>query len=143
MVFTLVQQNVLESSGETKIKALFLDKDGQATGTKLEELLNKADTLKLVKEVNGTDIDAETAKEAIAKGDYQLAVIVPEGLTKALIQKAKEAARNSLSTGNEIKTSPKKTSVTVPDLIVYFDPTVTKTVRNECRRLSGKAPHEY
>jgi len=129
MVFTLVQQNVLESSGETKIKALFLDKDGQATGTKLEELLNKADTLKLVKEVNGTDIDAETAKEAIAKGDYQLAVIVPEGLTKALIQKAKEAARNSLSTGNEIKTSPKKTAVNVPDLIVYFDPTVTKTVR--------------
>jgi len=54
MVFTLVQQNVLESSGETKIKTLFLDEDGQTAGAKLEELLNKADTLKLVKEVNGT-----------------------------------------------------------------------------------------
>ncbi len=114
----------------TKIKTLFLNKDGQTVGTKLEDLLKKADTLQLVRELNGTEIDnIETARDAIAKGDYQLAVIVPEGLTKALTQKAREAARNSLSSGNETKVSPKKRSVDAPNLIVYFDPTVTKVVR--------------
>ncbi|MBA4389757.1 MAG: ABC transporter permease [Syntrophus sp. (in: bacteria)] len=129
IVTTLVQQNILKSIGETKIKTLFLDRDGQMVGPKLEEVLKKVDALELVKELKGKTIDVETAKSAVAKGDYQLAIIVPEGTTKAFIYNAKQAARNSLSSGDTKKTSKKKKTVTVPDLTVYFDPTVTETVR--------------
>ena len=129
IVVTLVQQNILQSIGGTKIKAIFLDRDGQTVGPKLEEILKKADALELVKELKGTAIDTETAKSAVAKGDYQLAIIIPEGTTKAFIQNAKQAARNSISSGGTKKTSPEKETITVPDLIVYFDPTVTESVR--------------
>ena len=77
-------------------------------GPKLEEVLKKADALELVKELKGKAIDVETAKNAVAKGDYQLAIIVPEGTTKAFIQNAKQAARNSISSGDTKKTSPEK-----------------------------------
>jgi ABC-2 type transport system permease protein len=129
IIITLVQQNVFTSIGETKIKAIFLDMDGQIVGSKLEEALIKADALTLVKELKGTAIDAETASEAVAKGDYQLAIIVPEGTTKAFVDKAKLAARNSLSSGDAKNTSRKQKTVTVPDLTVYFDPTLRETVR--------------
>ena len=129
IVITLVQQNVLQTMGGTKIKAIFLDRDRQTVGPKLEETLRKADALELVKELKGTTIDVETAKSAVAKGDYQLAIIVPEGATKAFIQSAKQAARNSISSGDIKKTSPEKKTIAVQDLLVYFDPTVTPTVR--------------
>ena len=143
IVVTLVQQNVLKSMGETKIKAIFLDRDGQTVGPKLEETLRKADALELVKELKGTTIDVETAKSAVAKGDYQLAIIVPEGTTKAFIHNAKQAARNSISSGDIKKTSPEKKTVTVPDLIVYFDPTVTETVRTSVTGFSGNGAYRY
>lgn len=133
IVVTLVQQNVLKSMGETKIKAIFLDRDGQTVGPKLEETLRKAGALELVKELEGTTIAVETAKSVVAKGDYQLAIIVPEGTTKAFMQNAKQAAQNSILSGDTKKTSPQKTTVTVPDLIVYFDPIVTETVRTSVK----------
>ena len=108
IVITLVQQNVLKSMGETKIKAIFLDRDGQTVGPKLEETLRKAGALELVKELEGKAIDVETAKSAVAKGDYQLAIIVPEGTTKAFIHNAKQAAQNSILSGDTKKTSPEK-----------------------------------
>jgi ABC-2 type transport system permease protein len=130
IVVTLVQQNVLQSMGGTKIKAIFLDRDGQTVGPKLEETLRKADALELIKDLKGTTIDEETAKSVVAKGDYQLAIIVPEGTTEAFVDKAKQAARNSLSTGDDTKkTSRNQKTVTVPDLKVYFDPTVSESVR--------------
>lgn len=129
IVVTLVQQNVLKSMGETKIKTLFLDRDGQTVGPKLEEVLKKVDALEIVKELNGKAIDVETAKHVVAKGDYQLAIIVPEGTTKVFIQNAKQAARNSIFSGDTKKISPEKKTVVVPYLMVYFDPTVTETVR--------------
>jgi ABC-2 type transport system permease protein len=129
IVVTLVQQNLMKSVGETKTKALFLDKDRQTVGPKLEEVLKKANTLELFKELKGKAIDEETAQKAVAKGSYQLAIIVPEGTSTAFIHNAKQAAQNSISSGNTKKTSPEKKTVTVPDLIVYFDPTVTETIR--------------
>ena len=133
IVVTLVQQNLLKSMGETKTKALFLDKDRQTVGPKLEEVLKKANILELFKELKGKTIDVDTAKKAVAKGSYQLAIIVPEGTTKAFIHNAKQAAQNSISSGNTKKTSPEKKTVTVPDLIVYFDPTVPETVRTSVK----------
>jgi ABC-2 type transport system permease protein len=129
IVVTLVQQNLMKSLGDTKTKALFLDRDRQIVGPKLEEVLKKANTLELFKELKGKTIDEETAKKAVAKGNYQLAIIVPEGATKAFIHNAKQAAQNSISASNIKKASPEKKTVTVPDLIVYFDPTVAETIR--------------
>ena len=83
--------------------------------------------------MEGKAIDVETAKNAVAKGDYQLAIIVPEGTTKAFIQNAKQAAQNSIFSGDTKKASPEKKTVTVPDLIVYFDPTVAETVRTSVK----------
>ena len=116
----------------TKTKTLFLDRDGQTVGPKLEEVLKKVDVLEIVKELNGKAIDVETAKQVVAKGDYQLAIVVPEGTTKAFIHNAKQAARNSVSSGNTKKAPPEKQTIAVPDLIVYFDPTVTETGADEC-----------
>ena len=106
IVVTLVEQNLIKAMGETKTKALFLDKDRQTVGPKLEEVLKKANTLELFKELKGKAIDEETAKKAVAKGDYQLAIIVPEGTTTAFIHNAKQAAQNSISASNIKKVSP-------------------------------------
>ena len=129
IVITLVQQNVLSSIGETKTKVLFLDLDRKVVGPKIEETLSKSESLEVVKTLGGKAADVETARKAVAKGEFQFAVIVPEGVTKAFLDKAKEAAKKSVSVDKK-KTGPSAAKpVTVPDLEVYFDPMLGENVR--------------
>ena len=65
----------------------------------------------------------------MAKGELQFAVIVPEGVTKAFLDKAKEAARKSISIGKTTTGMSGAKSVAVPDLQVYFDPTLQENTR--------------
>jgi ABC-2 type transport system permease protein len=129
VVVTLVQQNVAASMGETKIKAIFLDRDGQALGQKIEDAMNKSGALTMVKDLDGKAIDEETAKKAIAKGDLQFAVIIPEGTASAFIDRARQSAKNSISVGGEEGNNTTDEPVKVPDLLVYFDPNVREDIR--------------
>jgi len=69
--------------GETKTKVLFIDRDGQSVGRGIEESLQKSGSVRIITEIKGKRIDGETAKKAVAKGDFQLCIIVPEGTTEA------------------------------------------------------------
>jgi len=129
IVITLVQQNILASIGETKTKVLFLDMDRRTVGPKIEETLSKSGSLELVKTLRGKAVDVEAARKAVAKGELQFAVIVPEGVTKAFLDKAKEAARKSISIGKTTTGMSEAKSVAVPDLQVYFDPTLQENTR--------------
>jgi ABC-2 type transport system permease protein len=129
IVITLVQQNVLASIGETKTKVLFLDMDRKTVGLKIEETLGKSGSLELVKVLRGNTVDVEAARKAVAKGEFQFAIIVPEGVTKAFLDKAKEAAKKSISVGKTTTGITGANPVVVPDLQVYFDPTLRENVR--------------
>lgn len=146
IVVTLVQQNLIRQNQigsmdetKTKTKAIYLNRDGGMVGSKLEEILKEANTLKLAGELDGKPADPETARKAVAKGDYQIAIIVPEGTTKALIDTAKESAKKSFSSENAKKAFSKKKSAVVPDLIVYLDPTMSETMRTGIKNSLEKA----
>ena len=53
IVVTLVQENVLKSMGETKIRVLFLDRDLSEVGRQMEEIVRKSDAVTIVKEIAG------------------------------------------------------------------------------------------
>ncbi len=129
IVITLVQQNVLAAIGETKTKVLFLDMDRQTVGPKIEEILTKSGSLELVKTVKGKTADVETARKAVAKGEFQFAIIVPEGVTKGFLDKAKDAAKKSISVDKKTIGMSGTKAVAVPDLQVYFDPMLGENVR--------------
>lgn len=130
VVVTLVQQNVLETMGQTKIKAFFLDRDGQTVGQKIRDALIKTGSIEIVKDPEERVMDMDGLRNAIVKGDFQFAVVVPEGTTDAFVEKAWQSVKDSISTvGKENDKTGQKT-VDGPDLQVYFDPALRTDVRD-------------
>jgi ABC-2 type transport system permease protein len=131
VVVTLVQENVSKLMGEDKTAVLFVDMDGQSVGPMIEESLRKSASVKMVTEINGRKADVDTAKMAVAKGDFQMSIIVPYGITEVFRKTAKQRAKNSFS----IKDGRTKKAVGVvaeesTHLLVYFDPTLKELYRS-------------
>ncbi|MBA4417540.1 MAG: ABC transporter permease [Syntrophus sp. (in: bacteria)] len=129
VVVTLVQENVLKSMGETKTEILFINNDGKDVGALIEKSLQKSGVATIVTEVEGKRIDIDIAKKAVAKGDFQLAIVVPRGLTESFRKKAKQQVKDSLIVGNVKGSTSAKAQHEVPELLVYFDPALRETFR--------------
>jgi ABC-2 type transport system permease protein len=129
IVVTLVQENVLKSMGETKTSVLFVDMDGKSVGSLIEEAMQESGFVKVVKELKGKKVDVEAARKAVAKGDFQLCIVVPEGITEAFRKKARKRVKDSFSVGDPKGKAAPGTSGEVPQLLVYFDPTLRETFR--------------
>ena len=130
VVVTLVQENVLRSMGETKTRVLFLDRDSGVVGRQMEEIIRKSDAVTIVKQIAGKQIDVEAAKLAVAKGDFQCAVVIPEGTTKAFMKKAREAVENSLPVSSaKVRVRKERLREPAPRFLIYFDPALSETLR--------------
>ncbi len=121
IVITLVQENVMELTGQKKTQVLFLDLDEGDLGSLLREQL-AIGHLELVawdKELK-TQADIETA---VADGDFQVGVVVPEGSSDKIEQ---EAVRLFQKNEQHIQ----KDSVVQVPVHVFFDPGVMPGFRS-------------
>ncbi len=113
VIVTLVQENVMEMSGEKKTTILFLDQDNDTLSSKLKKALTDTGRITL-KEL---DRKKKTPKEAllmVQKGDFQLCIIVPEKTTRNLQDRIQRLF-------DETAPEAAKTA-TVDELMIHFDP---------------------
>ncbi len=76
MVITLVQENVMELTGQKKTRMLFLDLDNGDLGRSLRQHLAEGHL-----EIVAWDEKQKTSKDvqaAVAGGDYQVGIVIPE-----------------------------------------------------------------
>lgn len=126
VVMSLVQENILKIMGETGTRVLVVDLDQNQLGKNIEEKLEAAGTLEIIKKIDGRHIDPEAAIAAINRGSYQFGIIIPKGFTQAVGKRTRQLTYESLAMPGA--TSAKK--VDIPDLVVYFDPAVRGTFRS-------------
>jgi ABC-2 type transport system permease protein len=131
LVITLVQENVMKSMGESRTEILFVDHDGGKVARQMEEALGQADGVQLIKLLDGKVPDTRTARGAVAKGRYQLCLVIPEGLTAAVRTKAHQFAAQAL----DLETDGPAPTAAAAVVEVYFDPTVTGGFRSAVRHL--------
>lgn len=122
LVVSLVQNNILETT-TSNLRVLLVDEDRGELARLLEERLDGLGSLALVKELPGRVLDAETAREVVADGDFQFAIVIPDGMTEKVRARARQLAAASLEEGEEAATSA------AVELAVYFDPTVQGAFR--------------
>jgi ABC-2 type transport system permease protein len=120
LVITLVQENIMKTTGENSTRILLVDKDGKSIGQTVEKRLLESGLVDIVKNIDEREIDEKKAIEAVIDGNFQLCIIIPEGITKSVKAKArqvvmKSVSKDDLSTVKEIQRH---------DIAVYFDPTV-------------------
>ncbi len=119
LVITLIQENVLK----TDIKVLFMDNDNNEIGQSIETLFKTSQEVELIKNTNKAIITEADANKAVAEGSYQFCIIIPKGITAAVKKKSLENVNNILF---ETDT---KTPILMPQISLYFDPTIQGSFR--------------
>ncbi len=131
LVITLVQENVMKTMGESDTRILFVDRDGGAVARQMEQVLSEADGVQLTKALNEQIPEKSTALRAVAKGRYQLCLVIPEGMTASVRVQARHFAVKALNMEDEALDAASPSAV----LEVYFDPAVTGGFRSAVHNL--------
>ena len=126
LVITLVQENVMKTMGEKSTRILLVDKEQKSIGKIVEKRLLESGLVEIIKKIDGRKIDEQEAVKAVRDGDFQLCIIIPEGITKSVKEKARQIVMKSLSMDNIL---PGK-AIQRRDITVYFDPTVMGIFRS-------------
>lgn len=82
VIITLVQENVLQTTGDPGIRVLYLDRDGGEIGKNLGERLAESAAVRV--ETAAPDLTPAAARAQLAAGEYQFCLIVPEGFTESV-----------------------------------------------------------
>ena len=120
IIITLVQENIMELSGEKKSAILFLDQDHGQIATRLRQSLHDSKRVTLV-ELDSATVRRDEAIARVRRGDYQVGVIIPEGTSTRL-----EARIETLFAADD----PSGKASDGDLILVYFDPGVLPGFRS-------------
>lgn len=121
ITITLIQDSSFKSISASKIPLLIVDKDkGYISENIFEGIVNQNTFEVILKEKE------EEVKNLVFKGDYQLAIIIPENLSRDLELKINQNVEGVLSEfGFEEEEEPKDIiEITPKEVRLYFDPAI-------------------
>jgi ABC-2 type transport system permease protein len=130
LIVSLVQDNVMQATGQAPIRVLFVDQDGSSLGREISKKLSDSGGFDLVSRLKGKPVGIEAAKQAVVKGDFQFSVIIPSGTGAAFKELVRERAQGAVVIKG--KTTPKAApldAAAVAGMVVYFDPAVQASFR--------------
>ncbi len=144
ITITLIQDTSFKSMSELKMPILLVDNDHGEISRKVKESLNESGTFQIVSTLNDKTLNEEMAKNAVFKGDYQLAIILPKDLSNDLNIKVNHNVQKimqnfELNEPVEVEDIKQLNSHSVN---LYFDPasqlSFRNTVKNSIDKLIAK-----
>lgn len=120
IVITLVQENVMQLTGQKKTQVLFLDLDGGMVGSSLRQQLAEGN-------IEIIDLDDKqnphaTLQEAVAAGKYQVGIVIEAGTSKNFLRRAEQLFQR--------KNTATKTESPPVSVSLFFDPGVMPGFRS-------------
>ncbi len=131
LVISLVQNNVLERSGGSDLRVLFVDADGSPFSRQLGERLGAVEALRLITREDGAVLTPERVRTLVAAGDYPCGVIIPPGAGAALAERVRALAA-------QIGGVPGPPAVGGSEVVLCFDPTVQGIFRTALKSALGQ-----
>lgn len=124
ITITLIQDSTFKTATESKIPILLVDNDKGEVSKMVQKNLAGNDSFSVITQSNGKNIDEAFAKEKVFDGDYQLAIIIPEGLSSGLKTKVEENVAKIMEGlgATDSVTAAKPQKITPKEVRLYFDP---------------------
>jgi ABC-2 type transport system permease protein len=133
IMVTLIQDNTLRNISNTKIPILLVDNDKGKVSKTVFENLQKSDVFSVVTQIDNEPLTEALAKEAVFKGKYQLAIIIPSHLSSDLQAKIDQNVENivsSLGFTDSLAIKKKTKIVNQKEVKLYFDPATQMSFKN-------------
>lgn len=129
ITITLIQDNTFKTIQENKIPILLVDLDQGTVSDQVNTNLQESSLFEIVNE----DSEAN-AQNLVQKGDYQLAIILPENLTKDLKLKIDQNVSGILAEfGVEQVEGKSRIKIEKKEIRLYFDPATQQSFKNSVR----------
>ena len=127
LVITHIQENIMKTMGEKSTRILLVDKEQQLLGQTVGKRLLESGMVEIVKKIDGKKVDEKEAIKAVVDGDFQLCIIIPEGMTQSVKTKARQVVKESLSVWITHRPRKKYKAPTLPFISILpyweaFDP---------------------
>ena len=122
---TLIQDSAFKSATNTGIPVLVVDLDHGDVSKEVISNLKSSAQFELITSLDGATLTESTARDAVFKGRYQLAIIIPEGLSRELeVQISKNVSELLTRFGLEQTETERISSSQKKEVRLYFDPAV-------------------
>ncbi len=139
ITITLIQDSTFRTVTESKIPVILVDNDkGEISKTVIENL-NKSGQFEIVSSLDGKNLTEITAKEAVFKGKFQLAIIIPNNLSTDLQLKVNQNVDKIISNFGigDLSEEPKKEAspkkINKKEVRLYFDPATQATFKSNVK----------
>lgn len=130
---TLIQDSTFKTISDTKIPILLVDNDNGSVSKTVFDNLEKSNLFSVVTQIDNKPITEEVAKEAVYKGKFQLAIVIPKNLSVDLQTKIDQNVAKIVSsmglTDSTATAAPSKI-IKEKEVKLYFDPAVQMSFKN-------------
>lgn len=142
VTITLIQESTFKAVGESVLPIILVDEDQGEIGQLVRDNLKTAPNIEIVTEDGGKPIDDSQAQTLVSNGKYQIALVIPNGLSDDLNEKVYHNVEKILSefatTAGDTITSMDQNimdAVTrhTKEINIYFDPAAGQTFRNSVK----------
>jgi ABC-2 type transport system permease protein len=140
VTITLIQDSTFKNLEGSKIPIIFIDKDKAEVSKSIKKELENSKTFQLL-----TNYDEKSAQNAVFSGDYQMAIVIPENLTKDLnsnIDSKVQAIVSSFGIETDSASTKKKVDIKAKDIHLYFDPATNAGFKNSVMNSVNKMVFE-
>ena len=139
ITITLIQDSTFKNLEGSKIPIIFIDNDKSEISKNIKLELQRSKTFELL-----TNYDEKSAQNAVFSGDYQMAIVIPENLTKDLNSNIDSKVQTIVSSfGLETdSTATKVVASKTKDIHLYFDPATNAGFKNSVMNAVNKMVFE-
>lgn len=139
ITITLIQDSTFKNLEGSKIPIIFIDNDKSEISKNIKLELQRSKTFDLL-----TNYDEKSAQSAVFSGDYQMAIVIPENLTKDLNSNIDSKVQTIVSSfGLETdSTATKAVASKAKDIHLYFDPATNAGFKNSVMNAINKMVFE-
>lgn len=138
ITITLIQESTFKAVGESVLPIVLVDEDQGEIGQLVARNLAEAPNIQLVTEIEGDPIDDNRAHGLVSSGKYQIALVIPKGISEELNDKVnhnvdKILGEFALTGADSTAGSPPEKKWATKEITIYFDPAAGQTFRNSVK----------
>lgn len=139
VTITLIQDSTFKNLEGSKIPIIFVDNDQSEVSKSIKKELENSKTFRLL-----TNYNEKSAQEAVFGGDYQMAIVIPENLTKDLNSNIETKVQKIVSSfGLETDSATIQKNISnAKEIHLYFDPATNSGFKNSVMNSVNKMVFE-
>ncbi|MDR1730015.1 MAG: ABC transporter permease [Prevotellaceae bacterium] len=118
-----LQDSTFNSINESRVPLLLLNADKDSLGNAVERNILSTPVFNVVTKTGGEPLTEEALEKSVAKGDYQIGIVIPENTTKYIRENVQKSVMQTFSGISD------STVTDSPAIRIYIDPTTKNSFK--------------